>query len=81
MDLNKGITVEQLDRLIGDRDHTLFLNPKNEMYRERNMKEKPPARAEALKLIAQNPSLLRRPILVKGSRMWLGFKPEEWEQV
>jgi arsenate reductase-like glutaredoxin family protein len=81
VDLNKGITVEQLDQLIGERDYTLFLNPKNEMYRERDMKNKPPVREEALKLIAKNPSLLKRPILMKGKRLLLGFKPEEWDQV
>jgi arsenate reductase-like glutaredoxin family protein len=69
--------VEELDRLIGARDHKLFLNSRNELYRERNMKENPPPRAEALRLMAANPNLIKRPILVKGTQIVLGFDEEE----
>jgi len=45
-DLNKErLTVAELDQLIGERDYREFLNPRNELYRERNMKEHPPSRA------------------------------------
>ena len=40
------------------------------------MKENPPARAEALKLMSQNPNLIKRPILVKGREIVLGFDEE-----
>jgi len=36
------------------------------------MKEKPPSRAEALKLMSANPNLIRRPILIDGDRITLG---------
>ena len=78
VDLSRGLTVEQLDRLIGARDYREFLNPRNELFRERNMKEHPPSRPEALRLMAENPNLLRRPILVKGRRIVLGFNEQEW---
>jgi len=71
------LTVEELNTLIGDRDYKLFLNPRNELYRERNMKESPPSRAEAIVLMAKNPNLIKRPILVKGKQILLGFNPEE----
>jgi arsenate reductase-like glutaredoxin family protein len=51
----------------------LFLNSRNELYRERGMKDHPPSRAEALKLMAGNPNLIKRPIAVKGSQIVLGF--------
>jgi arsenate reductase-like glutaredoxin family protein len=51
----------------------LFLNSRNELYRERGMKDHPPARAEALKLMSENPNLIKRPIAVKGSQIVLGF--------
>ena len=73
VDLNRGLTVEQLDKLIGKRDYRLFLNSRNELYRERGMKENPPAREEALRLMSENPNLIKRPILVKGGQMALGF--------
>ena len=81
VDLNKGLTVEQLDKLIGQRDHRSFLNPKNELYRERGMKDNPPARDEAVRLMAANPNLIKRPILVEGKTVLFGFKPEEWESL
>jgi arsenate reductase-like glutaredoxin family protein len=74
------LTEEQLDQLIGARDHRLFLNPKNELYRQRNMREHPPDRAEAIALMAQHPNLIRRPLLVDGQRILIGFQAEEWAQ-
>lgn len=73
IDLNKGLTVEDLDSLIGRRDYRLFLNTRNELFRERGMKENPPARDEALRLMAANPNLIKRPIVIKNKKMALGF--------
>ena len=73
MDLNRGLAVEELDRLIGKRDYRLFLNSRNELYRERGMKENPPSREEALRLMSENPNLIKRPILVRGGQIALGF--------
>jgi arsenate reductase-like glutaredoxin family protein len=36
------------------------------------MKENPPPRAEALKLMSENPNLIKRPILVDGESIVLG---------
>ena len=72
VDLNKGLVVAEVEKLIGARDYLDFLNTRNELYRERNMKEHPPSRAEALKLMSENPNLIKRPILVDGDRIVLG---------
>jgi arsenate reductase (glutaredoxin) len=72
IDLNQGLTVEALDHLIGARDYREFLNSRNELYRERDMKQSPPSRAEALELMSQHPNLIKRPILVDGARIVLG---------
>ena len=76
MDLNRGLTVEDLDQLIGTRDYRQFLNSRNELYRERGMNQNPPSRAEALQLMAAHPNLIKRPILVKGKKIVLGFDEE-----
>jgi len=73
IDLNKGLSVEELEKLIGKRDYRDFLNTRNELYRERGMKENPPPRQEALRLMSENPNLIKRPILVKGNQMFLGL--------
>ena len=75
--MNKGLSVEELDRLIGKRDYRLFLNSRNELYRERGMKENPPPRDEALRLMSGNPNLIKRPILVKGNQIALGWDPDQ----
>jgi arsenate reductase-like glutaredoxin family protein len=62
----------EMEKLIGKRDYREFLNTRNELYRERGMKENPPSRAEALKLMSENPNLIRRPILVDGGKIVLG---------
>ena len=63
----------ELERLIGNRDYREFLNSRNELYRERGMKQNPPPRPEALRLMSENPNLIKRPILVKGRETVLGF--------
>jgi arsenate reductase (glutaredoxin) len=73
VDLSRGLSVAELDRLIGKRDYRLFLNSRNELYRERNMRDNPPPRSEALRLMSENPNLIKRPILVRGREIALGF--------
>jgi arsenate reductase-like glutaredoxin family protein len=68
-----GMRSLQVAKLIGGHDYKLFLNPRNELYREGNMKEKPPSRKDAIQLMARNPSLIRRPIVVKGKEIVLGW--------
>lgn len=72
------MTVQELEALIGDRDYKMFLNTRNELYREREMKQSPPSRAEAIALMAKHPNLIKRPILVKGKQILLGFDPQVW---
>ena len=73
-DLDKQpLSESELDKLIANRDHKLFLNTRNDLYRERNMAEKPPTRPEAVKLMSKTPNLIRRPLLVSGSQIIIGF--------
>ena len=73
-DLDKdSLSVAELDKLIGGRDYTEFLSTRNELYRERNMGEHPPTREAALKLMAKTPNLIRRPLLIGGGKIIIGF--------
>ena len=67
------LSVAELDALIGDRNYREFLNTRNELYRQRKMKEHPPSRSEALKLMAAEPNLIRRPIVILGKQVILGY--------
>jgi arsenate reductase-like glutaredoxin family protein len=63
----------ELEKLIGRRDYTEFLNPKNELFRTKKMKDDPPSRKEAIRLMAKEPNLIRRPVVVAGGRVVVGF--------
>ena len=81
IDLNKGLAVEELDRLIGKRNYKLFLNTRNVLYREQNMKQNPPDRKAALQLMSESPNLIKRPVTVAGKRIILGFAPDELSEL
>jgi arsenate reductase-like glutaredoxin family protein len=81
-DLNaERLTDAELDALIGQRDYKGFLNPRNELYRTRDMREHPPSRAEAIQLMAKEPNLIRRPVVIRGSQMVLGFDEEAYKEL
>lgn len=67
------LSVAELEKLIGRRDHEDFLNPRNELYRRKHMKENPPSRGEAIRMMAREPNLIRRPVIVAGGRVVVGF--------
>ena len=73
-DLDKRpFSESELDHLIGAREYKDFLNPRNELYRERDMAKKLPSRDEAIQLMSKTPNLIRRPLLVHGSKVIIGF--------
>jgi arsenate reductase len=73
-DLDKQpLSEKELNELIGRRDYQLFLNPRNELYRQRRMAEKMPSREEAIRLMSKNPNLIKRPVVVRGEQVVIGF--------
>jgi arsenate reductase/regulatory protein spx len=81
-DLDKErLSEAELEKLIGNRDYREFLNPRNELYRTRNMKEHPPSRGEAIQLMAKEPNLIRRPVVIRGTQMVLGFDEEAYRKL
>lgn len=73
-DLTKNrLTPAELEKLIGKHDHQEFLNPRSEIYRKKKMKDHPPRRREAVGMMAMNPNLIRRPIIVAGGRVVIGY--------
>ena len=45
------------------------------------MKERPPSRAKAIQLMAKEPNLIRRPVVMRGSQMVLGFDEEGYKKL
>jgi arsenate reductase (glutaredoxin) len=73
-DLGKQrLSAAELEKLIGKRDYTQFLNSRNELYRKKKMKDHPPSRTQAIRMMAKEPNLIRRPVIVAGGRVVVGF--------
>jgi arsenate reductase (glutaredoxin) len=81
-DLDKQpLREDELEALIGERDYQAFLNPRNELYRARRMGEKPPGRREAIGLMSANPNLIKRPVVLRGDRLVLGFDEQAYRRL
>ena len=63
--------------MIGDDPIERFLNTRTSLYRERNMKQKPPSKDEAIKLMLKDANLLKRPVILKGKKKLTGFNEAE----
>ena len=71
------LTEKELRDLIGDEPIERFLNTRTLLYREKNMKQKPPSRDEAIKLMLKDANLLKRPVIIKGKSKITGFNEIE----
>jgi arsenate reductase (glutaredoxin) len=63
----------ELREIIGDEPIEKFLNTRTPLYRERDMKNKPPSKDEAIKLMVKDANLLKRPVIIKGKKKLTGF--------
>lgn len=59
-----------------------FFNTSGLLYRELNMKDKVKtlSRTELVEILASNGLMVKRPILLAGENVFIGFKEEEWQQ-
>lgn len=60
-----------------------FFNTSGLLYKEYNMKEKLKSLSEAelLDILASNGLIVKRPVLVTGDKVLVGFKEEEWKNL
>ncbi len=59
-----------------------FFNTSGQQYRELGLSQKLPEMSEKdqLKLLAGNGMLVKRPLLIDGDTILVGFKEAEWEE-
>ena len=74
-------TEKELREIIGDSPIEPFLNTRTPLYREKNMKQKPPSKDEAIKLMLKDPNLLKRPVIIKGKKKLTGFNEAEVKEL
>ena len=75
------LTEKELREIIGEEPIEKFLNTRTPLYREKNMKEKPPSKEEAIKLLLKDPNLLKRPVIIKGKKKLTGFNEAEVKEL
>ena len=75
------LTEKELREIIGDGPVEIFLNTRTPLYRQRNMKQKPPSKDEAIKLMLKDPNLLKRPVIIKGKKKLTGFNEAEVKEL
>jgi Spx/MgsR family transcriptional regulator len=74
-------TETELREIIGDSPIEPFLSTRTPLYKERNMKQKPPSKDEAIKLMLKDANLLKRPVFIKGKRKLTGFNEAELKEL
>ena len=74
-------TEKELREIIGVDPIENFLNTRTPLYRERKMKQKPPSKDEAIKLMLKDQNLLKRPVIIKGKKKLTGFNEAEVKEL
>ena len=62
-----------------DAKHFLdYVSTRSPVWKERPL---PRSKKEAIDLMMENPNLIRRPILIRGSKVTFGFDKQEYEKL
>ena len=82
--VEKGMSqkiVKEIEKLVGDIE--LMINKSSTAYRELKLKNKwaKMSKAEKIKTLANNPKLIKRPIVVKGKQVLVGFDQKLFKSV
>ncbi|MCL5044556.1 MAG: hypothetical protein M1336_04640 [Deltaproteobacteria bacterium] len=67
------LTVAELAALFGNRDPLDYLNPKSQAFKARGLAGRTLTRDQVLDLMAEEPALIKRPLLVVGRQLIAGF--------
>jgi arsenate reductase-like glutaredoxin family protein len=72
-------TVAELTKLIGTRPITDFISTRAKSYKEQGWGKKPPTKKQAIAAMVKEPTLLRRPLLIDGKEILIGFSQSAYE--
>jgi arsenate reductase-like glutaredoxin family protein len=79
MDINKEPPAREfLERHVEAERFLDFVSTRSPVFKERPL---PKSKKEAIDLMIKNPNLIRRPILVKGSKVVFGFDKEQYARL
>ena len=79
MDINTNPpSREFLERHIDEQRFLDFVSTRSPVFKQRPL---PKSKKEAIDLMMQQPNLIKRPVLVRGSRVIFGFDREAYEKL
>jgi arsenate reductase-like glutaredoxin family protein len=70
------LKLAELRELFKGRDPRDFLNPKSPAFKVRQLKGKTLSEEDALRLMAEDPNLIKRPLTILGREIVAGFDRE-----
>ena len=79
IDINKEPPSREFLEKHVDADHFLdYVSTRSPVWKERPL---PTSKKEAIDLMLKNPNLIRRPIMIKGSKVIFGFDKDAYGRV
>ena len=79
IDINKDPPSRAFLEMHVDPEHFLdFVSTRSPVFKERPL---PKSKNEAIDLMMENPNLIRRPILIRGSKVTFGFDKAAYEKL
>jgi len=79
IDINKTPpSREFLERHIDEADYLDFVSTRSPVFKERPL---PGSKQEAIDLMMDNPNLIKRPILIRGSKVTFGFDKKVYDEL
>ena len=79
IDINKEPpSREFLEKHIDPERFLDFVSTRSPVFKERPL---PKSKKEAIAMMMENPNLIRRPILIRGSKVTFGFDKDEYEKL
>jgi arsenate reductase-like glutaredoxin family protein len=79
MDINKEPPARDfLERHVEAERFLDFVSTRSPVFKERPL---PKSKKEAIDLMIKNPNVIRRPILVRGSKVVFGFNKEQYDRL
>ena len=79
IDINKQPPSREFLKKHVEADHFLdYVSTRSPVFKERPL---PASKKEAINLMLENPNLIRRPILIRGSKVIFGFDKDAYDRV
>ena len=72
---------ELLEKLVDESHLEDFINKRSPAYKERGLEGRKLTKAEAIRLMMEEPNLIRRPLLLAGKRTVFGYDEHKYDDL